>query len=81
MSYRPPPIAEDSNDAYAIEPHVAAEGDQLRLEGYWRVKANGITIRYCPSREIAEHYATDPQYRAEIAKEETKHYDRGKTAR
>jgi hypothetical protein len=32
----------------------------------WTVTCNGIPVWHCPTREKAERYATDPEYRASL---------------
>jgi hypothetical protein len=36
---------------------------------WWTVKRNGSPVRHFPTRENAEFYATDPEYRARLARE------------
>jgi hypothetical protein len=57
----------DSNAAYDL---VAS---QDWLQG-WTVTCNGIAVWHCSTREKAERYATDPDYRAGLIV--TKYADR-----
>jgi hypothetical protein len=36
---------------------------------WWTVKRNGLPVRHFPTREKAELYATDPEYRASLARQ------------
>ena len=56
--------ADDPNEAYEVVP--IALGPHGPPEGWWTVKRNGLAIRNFPSREKADKYATDPEYRASL---------------
>jgi hypothetical protein len=54
----------DPNEAYEVVP--VASGQHGTPEGWWTVKRNGIAVRHFPSKEKAQRYATDPEYRASL---------------
>jgi hypothetical protein len=56
----------DPNAAYDVVP------SQDWLQG-WTVLCNGIPVWHCSTREKAERYATDAEYRASLIV--TKHHD------
>jgi hypothetical protein len=58
---------DDPNEAYVVVPVVPVEpGPNGPPKGWWTVKRNGKPVRYFPSKEKAERFATDPEYRASL---------------
>jgi hypothetical protein len=54
------PIPEnDSSAAYDVIPAESPPG-------WWTVTCNGIPVWHCATREKAERYATDAEYRASL---------------
>lgn len=59
-------MTDDPNSAYTVTPHP----DPARA-GWYQVSRHGEPWRTCPSREVADRYATDSSWRAELAAKET----------
>lgn len=67
-------LSGDPNEAYTIIPTVPEpHGPPAH---WWTVLHHGEPTRYCPTREAAERYATDPVYRARIAADEVPLHER-----
>jgi hypothetical protein len=63
----------DPNEAYAIIPKPIGPGQSDFLSDWLTVTRYGVPVRhYSPEhRAAAEKYCTDPDYRAQIAADET----------
>ena len=62
-------------DRYEVVPMERGPHDP---EGWWTVTLNGTPVRHFPAekRDLAERYATDPEYRASLVVK--KLHERGK---
>ena len=65
--------ADDPNEAYEVIPKPELPHGP---RGWWTCTCNGIPVMHSHLREAMERYATDPAYRAEIAKGYVKVWDR-----
>jgi hypothetical protein len=61
--------------AYTVEP-MARKPRDPHDEGWHTVFHNGVVERHFSNLAQAVRYASDPKYRAEIARSETKHHDK-----
>jgi uncharacterized protein (DUF1330 family) len=55
---------DDPNEGYEAVPIEA--GPHGPPEGWWTVRRNGMPVRHFPSKQKAERFATDPEYRASL---------------
>jgi hypothetical protein len=63
-------MTDDPNEAYEAVP--IEPGPHAPPEGWWTVKRNGLPVKHFPSKEKAERYATDPEYRESLVTEDEK---------
>ena len=63
----------DPNEAYDVFPMPE---ESHGPKGWWTVTPNGIPVRHSSNRAIAERFATDPELRAKIRRDEVKAHDR-----
>ena len=68
---------DDPNEAYEVVliESGAAHGPPA---GWWTVKQNGIAVRHFPSKEKAQRFATDPEYRASLVTAKMRKNAKGK---
>lgn len=64
---------EDPNEAYEVIPMPEKPHGP---RGWWTVTCNGIPVSHCSSRDIAERFATDPEHRAKLRRDNVKAHDR-----
>lgn len=63
----------DPNEAYEVIPMPEVPHGP---KGWWTVTCNGIPVQHASTRAVAERYATDPEHRAEIRRNNVKAHDR-----
>jgi len=58
-------MTDDPNEAYEVV--LIEPGPHGPPRGWWTVTRNGLPVRHFPGKEKAQQFATDPEYRANLA--------------